>query len=241
MNELRGLVTDTIRFSLVDGPGNRFVVFLQGCNFDCTACHNPHTIPMQSDDATSMSVCDILDELTPVAGFVSGVTVSGGEATLQHGFVRELFSAIKTRPELTHLTTLLDTNGSAPLAVWDELVDTMDGAMVDLKAFDPDTHLRITTRDNARVLASIKHLSDLDKLYEVRLMIVPGDNDDAEAMALTASWLHDVDPEMRIKLIGFRPHGVRPETVKTPAASPQMMEDLARILAESGLEHVSVV
>lgn len=241
MNELRGLVTDTIRFSLVDGPGNRFVVFLQGCNFDCVACHNPHTIPMQSDDATFMSVDEIVNEMRPVAGFLRGVTVSGGEATLQHGFVRALFTAIKADPELTHLTTLIDTNGSAALDVWNELAGVMDGAMVDLKAFDSDTHLRITTRDNARVLASIKHLVDLGKLYEVRLMIVPGDNDDAEAMALTAAWLHDIDPDMRIKLIGFRPHGVRPEAKGISAASPDEMENLARVVTDSGLARVSVV
>ena len=241
MNELRGLVTDTIRFSLVDGPGNRFVVFLQGCNFDCAACHNPHTIPMQSDEATSMTVDEVLDQIRPVATFLSGVTVSGGEATLQHGFVRALLAAIKAQPELGHLTTLIDTNGSAPLNVWDELEGVMDGAMVDLKAFDADTHLRITTRDNARVLASIKHLAAMEKLYEVRLMIVPGENDDVETVALTASWLHDIDADMRVKLIGFRPHGVRPEAEDTPAPSLEQMEGLARIVNDSGLAQVSVV
>jgi pyruvate formate lyase activating enzyme len=241
VNELRGLVTDTIRFSLVDGPGNRFVVFLQGCNFDCTACHNPHTIPIQSDDATFMTVDEIIDQIRPVAGFLRGVTVSGGEATLQHGFVRALFSAIKADTELAHLTTLIDTNGSTSAEIWDDLADVMDGAMVDLKALDPQTHHVMTTRDNERVLASIRQLSQMGKLHEVRLMVVPGENDDAAEIARTAAWLHDINPDMNVKLIGFRPHGVRPEAARVPAASPQHMEDLALIVTETGIGNVSIV
>ncbi|MEN8042163.1 MAG: radical SAM protein, partial [Actinomycetota bacterium] len=241
VNELRGLVTDTIRFSQVDGPGNRFVVFLQGCNFDCLACHNPHTIPMQSNDATPTTVDEILDEIREVAPFISGVTVSGGEATLQHTFVRALFAEIKADDELIHLTTLIDTNGSAAVEIWDELADGMDGAMVDLKAFDSDTHQRMTTRGNDRVLSSIKYLADIGKLHEVRLMIVPGENDSTEAIARTAEWLHDVDPDMSVKLIGYRPHGVRPEAENLQAATHELLDDLAQTIREAGLDNLTVV
>jgi pyruvate formate lyase activating enzyme len=120
-----GLVTDVIEFSAVDGPGNRFVVFTQGCNLDCVACHNPYTInpcidcgdcvvacpsgALSLDDAgkvlwdaatclggdacidvceydstpkaRTLAVTDLVARIRPAAPFLSGVTVSGGEAT----------------------------------------------------------------------------------------------------------------------------------------------------------------
>ena len=57
MNATLGLVTDTIAFSNVDGPGNRFVVFLQGCNFDCIACHNPYTINLCNHCGDCVAAC----------------------------------------------------------------------------------------------------------------------------------------------------------------------------------------
>ena len=80
---LSGLVADTITFSNVDGPGNRFVVFLQGCNFDCVACHNPQTIPghasVDGHRARRMRVDEVVADIRRAAPFISGITVSGGE------------------------------------------------------------------------------------------------------------------------------------------------------------------
>ncbi len=196
---------------------------------------------MQSDDAASMTVAEIIEQVRPAAGFLSGVTVSGGEATLQHAFVHALFDSIKQDAELGHLTTLVDTNGHAGSEIWDELSPVMDGAMVDLKAFDSDAHQRMTTRRNDRVLASIRYLSALGKLHEVRLMVVPGENDDSENMVATAAWLHDVDPDMRIKLIGYRPHGVRPEAADLRAATPEDLEPLRDILEQKGFTRLTTV
>ena len=80
-----GLVASTIPFSSVDGPGNRFVVFLQGCNFDCVACHNPQTIDHTGagTEARPVTVAELLGEIRRAAPFIRGVTVSGGEATQQ--------------------------------------------------------------------------------------------------------------------------------------------------------------
>ena len=82
------LVADTIAFSDVDGPGNRFVVFLQGCNFDCVACHNPQTIPgnaavVEGHHPHHVSVDELLVQIRRAAPFIRGITVSGGEATQQ--------------------------------------------------------------------------------------------------------------------------------------------------------------
>lgn len=236
-----GLVADTVPFSWVDGPGNRYVVFLQGCNFDCTACHNPHTIPLATPRARVLTVEDVLDDLRPHHRFLSGITVSGGEATLQPDFLRDLFAAVKADPELAHLTTFLDTNGSASRAVWDLLLPVTDGVMVDLKAFESDVHLRLTGTPNAAVLRSICHLAARDRLYEVRLLLVPGVNDAADQLRRTAGWLLSVDPDVRVKVIGFRAHGVRASARDWPEPSDEDRGAWQRLLVQAGVRDVELV
>lgn len=236
-----GLLADVVPFSWVDGPGNRYVLFLQGCNFNCTACHNPHTIPMATGRARVVSVSGVMDDIRPVHRFLSGVTVSGGEATLQPHFVRDLFSALKADGELGHLTTFLDTNGSAPREVWDRLLPVTDGVMVDLKALDPDVHLALTGASNAPVLASIRRLAAQHKLYEVRLLLVPGINDSTEQLMATAEWLLSVDPAMRIKVIAFRRHGARASAQAWPEATDEQRAAWEDVLQHAGVRELELV
>ncbi|HEX9258911.1 MAG TPA: radical SAM protein [Acidimicrobiales bacterium] len=240
MSATRGLLADTLPFSNVDGPGNRFVVFMQGCNFDCQACHNPQTIPTTSAHARWATVPELLDEIRGPAPFLSGVTVSGGEATQQWEFMRDLFAALR-HPSFRGLTTMVDTNGSAPVEVWDELAPVMDGAMVDLKAFDDDLHQRLTGQSNAPVLAAIEHLTRLGLLYEVRLLLAPGVNDDPAMLARTAEWLHSVDPAMRVKIIGFRRHGARAVAREWDESTPEHRDAAAAVLAAAGLLELCTV
>ncbi|MEA3502168.1 MAG: YjjW family glycine radical enzyme activase [Actinomycetota bacterium] len=285
MNTTRARLNRVLRFSTVDGPGNRFVIFVQGCNFNCVNCHNPYTIadcnhcglcvqpcpetaltlepgPTVVVDRVLCTDCDVCIEVCPfdatplsyeasvgeligqirdTAKFISGVTVSGGEATLQPDFLFDLFSAIKAAPDLAHLTTLVDTNGSAPLALWDKLAPVMDGAMVDLKALDEITHIKLTGAANGSVLESIRHLASIDRLSEVRLLIMPGYNDDGASIRNTTSWLHSVDPDMRIVVIGFRNHGVRPGLEYLTEADSESVELISERVREAGFNDVVVV
>lgn len=230
-----GFVADTITFSNVDGPGNRFALFLQGCNFDCVACHNPQTIPghapVEGHHPRHRTVADLLVDIRRAAPFISGVTVSGGEATQQPRFLRALFTAIRSDPRLRRLTCFVDSNGACDLAVWDELLDAglLDGAMIDLKCLDPAVHEEMTGQPNDQVLASIRHLAARGALYEVRLLLLAGVNDDAALVQRTGEWLASVDPTMRVKVIGFRAHGARPH-------DPPLVEPTADRLAAA--EHV---
>lgn len=236
-----GLVASTIPFSSVDGPGNRFVVFFQGCNFDCVACHNPQTIAEGPHTGQSRSVEELLEEIRRAGPFLSGVTVSGGEPTRQAGFVRELFAAVKADPALADLTTLVDTNGSAALDVWDDLAPVMDGAMVDLKALDPDLHVQMTGQPNEATLASIRHLAAIDRLHEVRLLLIAGLNDDPALLDRTADCLAEIDPAMRLKLIGFRRHGVRPVGADLGEPDADRMADHVQRFAARGFTEIECV
>ena len=209
MNPLRAQIASYIPFSWVDGPGNRFVLFFQGCNFDCLACHNPQTIPLKSTHAESLSVAEVIDRIRKSMPYISGVTVSGGEATLQNEFIFELFSEIKNTPDLEHLTTFIDSNGGCTQAVWEKLQSVTDGVMLDLKVLDNSAHIALTGQENGAVLDSIRFLTSIGLLYEVRLLLAPGQNDSESALVDTAQWLLDIDSTMRIKINSFKTHGVR--------------------------------
>jgi pyruvate formate lyase activating enzyme len=281
----QGHLNDVIRFSAVDGPGNRFVVFLQGCNFNCIACHNPYTINecdscgicvepcpemvlwfdgrhqvvVDEDQCTECGICidvcpsdstplskmvkldNLLKRIEEVSHFISGITVSGGEPTLQTDYVASLFCSLKCSDKLGHLTTFVDSNGSADRETWDRLLPVMDGAMIDLKALDPETHREMTGADNAAVLDSIRYLAEWQRLFEVRLLMVPGKNDSPEVVERTARWLYDVDPAIRIKLIGFRQHGVRPQFSHIPEADPAHLQSLGEIIRNVGIKDLLVV
>lgn len=278
MSATLGLVTDTIAFSNVDGPGNRFVVFLQGCNFDCIACHNPYTINLCNHCGDCVAVCrsdalaisptggiawdrdacsgsdacivtcpwdstpkairrsveDVLAEIRRAAPFLSGITVSGGEATQQADFLRELFGAVRADPALDGLTCFVDSNGAVDRSTWTSLLLVMDAAMIDLKCLDPEIHQSITGHSNDEVLESIRYLDAVDRLYEVRLLLLPGINDDAALLDRTAAWLADIDPTMRLKLIGFREHGTRASARNLVEPTPDQMRGYEEIFARRG-------
>ena len=259
------------------------MVFTQGCNFNCVACHNPYTInpcidcglcvdtcpsgalgldasghitwdaatcsgsdvciatcPYDSTPkARAMAVDALLGRIRRAAPFLSGVTVSGGEATQQAGFVRDLFAAVKA--ELPGLTCFVDSNGAAPVSTWDLLDPVMDAAMIDLKCLDDGIHRRLVQASNAEVLESIRLLAGRGKLHEVRLLLMPGQNDSDDLLARTGAWLASMDPRMRVKVIGFRHHGVRPSAVPLLEPSAEQREHYADVLRrESDFELVVV-
>jgi pyruvate formate lyase activating enzyme len=237
-----GLVAGTLHSSLVDGPGNRFVAFLQGCEFNCFNCHNPYTIPRGTPRANQAArphtVGDVLAELEPLQAFLSGITVSGGEPTLQLDFLVALFTAIKEQPGLRRLTTFVDSNGILGREGWERLAGCMDAAMIDVKAVDPEVHRRITTRGNAPVLASVRQLHRLGKLHEVRLLVIEGLTDTDRELDRYAAFVRSVDPNLRLKLMAFRHHGVRAQGRAWPETSIATMHRVEHRLVGGGLTGV---
>jgi pyruvate formate lyase activating enzyme len=237
-----GLLADIVPFSWVDGPGNRLAVFLQGCNLDCLACHNPHTMPRQTPLARAVTVDQLLDEVRPLTPFLSGVTVSGGEATLQAPFVAAWFAALRDDPTTARLTRLVDSNGCADDATWDLLLPVTHGVMLDLKALDVATHRELTGLGNAQVLLSLDRLVAAQRLAEVRLLVVPGHNDSEEALRSTGVYLARHAPGIPVRVIGFRPHGVRAAARDIPAPTDLERAAYGSWVSESvGTELVTIV
>ncbi|MFQ2552054.1 YjjW family glycine radical enzyme activase [Aeromonas caviae] len=271
-------------FSCVDGPGNRLVLFLQGCNFRCPGCHNPHTmglcdhcgdcvpgcpggaLAMQEERVSwqaelcthcdrcldvcprhaspktrQMSVAEVLALLRRYGPLLTGITVSGGEATTQLPFVIALFTAIKAAPDLARLTCLLDSNGSLGETGWQRLLPVLDGAMIDLKGWRESAHLALTGRGRERVLASLQLLARAGKLAEVRLLQVPGQSDylaaDGTLDGGLAAFLQALGP-VPIRLNGFRHHGVRGEALSWPEAGSADLTVLANALKAKGFGSV---
>ncbi|MGX9463008.1 YjjW family glycine radical enzyme activase [Shewanella sp. A14] len=203
----------------------------------CSECDTCLTVcSTQSTPKTRhYTVEKMLEIINKQRHFINGITISGGEASLQLPFVIELFDAIKSSEHLSQLHCMIDTNGSLPSSGWHKLLPYLDGAMVDLKAWNQQTHRDITGRNNDAVFRSIALLSQHNKLHEVRLLHIPGITDyDAEIDAL-AAYLLRLPHETRIKLNAFHHHGVNGIALTWPQCTQADIEGLAAQLAKRGV------
>lgn len=144
----------------VDGPGIRFVVFLQGCPLRCLYCHNPDT--WSTDVNKKMSVEEIIKKYEGVKEFVKsgGITVTGGEPLLQIEFVTELFKVAKSK----NIHTALDTSGilfnPSDTSTIDNLLTYTDLVLLDIKHINDAEHRKLTGASNKNILAFARYLSD---------------------------------------------------------------------------------
>lgn len=171
---MKGYVHSTDSFGTVDGPGIRFVVFLQGCAFRCKYCHNPDTWKLKTGN--QMSVQDIIDKYQSCKMFLKngGITVTGGEPLLQIDFVTELFTECKKLGIHTCLDTSGDTFGEDKKEKFDKLMSVTDLVMLDIKHIDEKEHKELTGRSNDIVLAFARYLFEIDKPVWIRHVVVPG-------------------------------------------------------------------
>lgn len=190
-----------------------------------------------SPKAVYMTVEEVLREINKTRAFISGITVSGGECTLQAEFLRSLFREVRK----LGLSTFADTNGSVPLYDLAGLVEVMDMAMVDVKAYDSKEHLKLTGMDNKAVLENVKFLGDINKLYEVRTVVVPELLNNQYTVDMTSKLLASINPEIRYKLIKYRPVGVRPGLVDSYTPSDEEMEALAATAKNNGCTNIVLV
>lgn len=173
---MKGYIHSIESFGTVDGPGIRFVVFLQGCPMRCLYCHNPDTWDLKSGKLTDTD--ELLEKFNSIKAFTrGGVTVTGGEPLIQIDFVIEFFEKLKK--ESIH--TCIDTSGitynpesSEYMDKLDRLLKVTDLVMLDIKHIDDVEHKKLTSHSNSKILEFAKYLSDKGISIWIRHVVVPG-------------------------------------------------------------------
>ena len=170
--EIKGNIHSIESCGTVDGPGIRFVIFLQGCPLRCKYCHNPDTWNAETNKL--MTVDELMQKYDGVKEFVQsgGITVTGGEPLLQIDFVIEFFKEAKSR----EIHTALDTSGILfnpdNTEKIDELLRYTDLVLLDIKHIDDVEHKKLTGSSNKNVLAFAKYLSEKQIPVWIRHVVV---------------------------------------------------------------------
>lgn len=168
-------------FGTVDGPGVRYVVFVQGCPMRCAYCHNPDTWAMTG--GTMMEPEYIIEQYERNEGFYKGggITVTGGEPLMQVDFLIDLFTLAKKK----NIHTCIDSSGiafkpdnKAFIEKLDRLMPLTDLVMLDIKHIDPEKHKELTSQPNDGILAFAAYLDEKNVDMWIRHVVVPGITDD---------------------------------------------------------------
>ena len=208
---MNGFVHSTESFGTVDGPGVRFVIFLQGCPMRCKYCHNPDTWKMRS--GTLRSAQSLIDEFERRRHFyrTGGITVTGGEALMQLDFVLDLFRLAKSKK----IHTCLDTSGityrpgeSEYNRKLDALMEVTDLVMLDIKHIDPDGHKELTGHGNAGILAFARYLEEKGIDVWIRHVVVPGITDDPGQLARLGSFIGSLSNVKALDILPYHIMGV---------------------------------
>jgi len=228
--------------SAVDGPGIRLVAWTTACMFRCKYCHNPDTwtlrngIPVPLDRA--------LEEVRKYAYGLKimhgGFTLSGGEPLMQARFATRLLSGVKAMG----VHTAIETNGFYGEQVSDEELADIDLVILDMKAFSPEQHLRVTGLDNKDVLDFCRRLAVLKRPMWLRYVLVPGLTDDPEEMEAVARFGASLGVVERAEILPFHQMGkykwerlgIEYELAQTDPPTLEGVATAVAIFREAGLD-----
>lgn len=195
-------------FGTVDGPGIRFVVFVQGCPMRCLYCHNPDTWSVSA--GTEYTPEDVAFRAMKYKSYFTGgggVTVSGGEPLLQAEFVTRLFTILKEND----INTALDTSGvlfnEADPHKFDNLLAVTDLVLLDIKHIDDGEHKKLTGHSNNNILAFARYLSDMDKPVWIRHVLVPGITDDDGYLNELKTFISTLNNVKKVEVLPYHTMG----------------------------------
>ena len=189
----------------VDGPGLRFVIFLQGCNFRCLYCANPDTIEVgKGMEVSENELFEMINNTRSFFGKRGGVTFSGGEPLLQAKELIPLFKKFKS----VGINTCIDTNGS----VWnnnvEELLKLADLVLLDVKQINTTKHKLLTSQSNEQTLKTASWLEAHNKPFWLRYVLVPTISDEREDIEQLGRRLGEYKMIQRVEVLPYHRLGV---------------------------------
>ena len=198
-------------FGTVDGPGIRFVVFLQGCPLRCQYCHNPDTWGAGGTEYSVEEVVNRVVRYRNYFGETGGVTVTGGEPLLQIDFVTELFTALKAKG----INTCVDTSGitfradnQTVVEKHKKLLEVADLFLLDIKHIDDEACKKLTGQSNQNTLAFAKFLSDNGKKMWIRQVLVPGITDDEGSLRRVRQFIDGLQTVEKVEVLPYHTLGL---------------------------------
>ena len=232
-------------FGLVDGPGVRYVVFMQGCRMRCQYCHNPDTWKLSGgEEWTAETLFQKCWRYHTYWRNNGGITVSGGEPLLQIDFLIEFFKLAKQKG----VNTTLDTAGN-PFTLeepfigkFEELMQYTDLVMLDLKQTDAAAHKKLTGWDNGNILEMARWLSDHGKDMWIRRVLVPGVTDGEEELKQLKQFIDSLKTVKRVEILPYHTLGqfkwenlnIPYPLEDVPTPTPEQVAEAEAIL---GIEH----
>lgn len=204
---MNGRIHSLETFGTLDGPGIRFVLFMQGCALQCQFCHNPDT--WDTTAGRTVTVDEVLKQIEPYLKYYElsggGITVSGGEPTLQAPFVAELFRQVKRR---WNLHTALDSSGFCEPSHAKELLEVTDLVLLDFKEMNNERHIALTSQPNERIHRFARHLAEIGVPIWLRTVLIPGVTDSTEHLRGVGEFIASVDNVAKFEVLPYHRMGV---------------------------------
>lgn len=226
----------------VDGPGVRYVLFLNGCPLRCQYCHNPDAQGKPS--GATKSAKEAFADVLKYKSFIrkGGLTISGGEPLMQPAFVHAMFAMAKAEG----IHTTLDTSGFVGQKASDELLDLTDLVLLDIKSFSPMTHKIVTGVCVDQTLKFAKRLDARGNKVWIRFVLVPGLTDNADNIQGLAKFVSELGNVEKVEILPFHKmgedkyarSGIRYQLGNTPAPTTAQVESARAIFALHGVEAI---
>lgn len=191
-------------FGTLDGPGIRFVIFLQGCNLRCKYCQNRDTWDLKAGEYKTID--EIYEKIVRYKNYIKngGITCTGGEPLLQYDFLLELFKKLKTH----NIHTCIDTSGMVSLTdKMKELINLTDLFLLDIKHIDPEKCKELVGVSNEKELKFAKYLSDTGKHMWIRQVLVPGITDNEEDLLKLKDFINSLKTVDKVEILPYHTMG----------------------------------
>ena len=202
---MKGYIHSFESFGTKDGPGIRFVFFMQGCPLRCLYCHNPDTWNI-NDKKYEMTADEAFGEVGKVKNFIrnGGVTVSGGEPLLQPEFILELFRLCRA----DGLHTAVDTSGYILNDKVKNVLELTDLVLLDIKHINPVKYQNLTARPLEPTKQFVDYLAEIHKPVWLRYVLVPGFSDDKQDLHDWAKYTSQYKNVERVDILPFHQMGL---------------------------------